>query len=362
MAIIGAVGLGIPEYEIPQNQVKTLAKDLFSYTDKQFARMLPVFDHAAIEARQFVVDASWFLQEHNFEERNNLYHQFAIKHSLKAMDDCLASANLSREIDYSNIDLISFVSSTGIATPSLDVFLMNERSFREDVERMPLWGLGCAGGAIGLSRVSDWLTANPEKIALLVNCELCSLTFQKSDQKKSNLVGTALFGDGISAVLLVGEKSPYRKSLSKPLPNITSASSYTKKFSTDIMGWKVTDSGFEVVFSKSIPALVKTTWKEHLEQFLHRNQLDLADIHSFIVHPGGKKVLSAMEESLTIPSSKLKYSYEVLKKHGNMSSATVQYVLRQWLEEGGRPGNKSVISALGPGFSSEILLVEWVIS
>lgn len=359
MAFICSVGTGTPKHELEQDRVKRLVEKLFSYSEKELKRLLPVFDHAAIQKRQFVVEEEWFLTDHSFEERNNLYHQFAIEHSLEAMDACLENSYVGDTISYEEIDMLVFVSSTGIATPSLDVYLMNSRPFRSDVERMPLWGLGCAGGAIGMSRVFNWLKAHPTKTALIINCELCSLTFQKKDQTKSNLIGTALFGDGVSAVLLLGEESKFRGKLTKVMPRIFSYSSYTKKESTDVMGWKVTNDGLEVIFSKSIPVLVQTLWKEHIENFLSQEKMTVGEIHSFIVHPGGKKVLEAMEESLLIPKGKLRYSYETLAMHGNMSSATVQYVLQQWLKEEIPKGNKSILSALGPGFSSEILLLEW---
>ncbi|WP_010094577.1 type III polyketide synthase [Ornithinibacillus scapharcae] len=359
MAIICSVGKAVPTYELEQNSVKDLVKGLFSYSNREINRLLPVFDHSAIKTRQFVVSEKWFMEEHSFEERNSLYHLNAIQYTLQAMDECLNEANSRESIAYEDIDLLVFVSSTGVSTPSIDTFLMNERPFRPDVERMPLWGLGCAGGAIGLSRVFNWLKANPTKTAILVNCEICSLTFQKSDQKKSNLIGTALFGDGISSVLLLGDHSRFREHLTKPSPRIKNYSSYTKKNSTEIMGWKIIDSGFEVIFSKSIPALVKTVWKEHMEHFLKQEELTIDEVDGFIAHPGGKKVLEAMMEVFDIPLDKLEYSYQILQNHGNMSSATVQYVLQRWLASDVERGKKALLTALGPGFSSEILLVEW---
>jgi alkylresorcinol/alkylpyrone synthase len=359
MAIVCSVGKGVPIYEMNQNRVKDLVQHLFRYTEREIARLLPVFDHAAIKKRQFVVSEDWFLEEHSFEERNRLYHQNAIHYATEAMDDCLQDAHINKEISYGDIDLLAFVSSTGVSTPSIDTYLMNERPFREDVERMPLWGLGCAGGAIGLSRVFNWLKANPEKTALLINCEICSLTFQKSDQKKSNLIGTALFGDGISSVLLIGEKSKHRKFLKKPLPFIKSYSSYTKKDSTNIMGWKVIDTGFEVIFSKSIPALVNSIWKNHMQAFLKKEGMNVEDIHALVAHPGGKKVMEAMVDAFNFPKEKLQYSVDVLRDYGNMSSSTVQYVLEKWLDNTMGLGTKGLLTALGPGFSSEILLLEW---
>ncbi|WP_010650604.1 type III polyketide synthase [Oceanobacillus massiliensis] len=360
MTNICSIGRGIPEYTIEQAEIKEIVQDIFSYSDKQIKRLLPVFDNAAVERRQFVVDKSWFVEEHSFKERNDIYQKAAEKYALAAIDDCLQNPDfLNSAPPYEAIDMIIFVSSTGISTPSMDVHLMNARPFRQDVNRMPLWGLGCAGGAIGLARAHDWITAHPTKTALIICCELCSLTFQKGDSKKSNMVGTALFGDGVSAALAVGDDSPYLSYRKKSVPSITSASSYLKRDSVDVMGWDINNSGFEVVFKKSIPALVDSFWRKHVDTFFHDSGLSVDQIHSFISHPGGRKVMEAMEEVVHCPKDKLKYSYNVLADHGNMSSATVLYVMREWMLQNIKAGEKSILSALGPGFSSELLLLEW---
>lgn len=360
MAYICSVGLGVPKYHISQQHVKTLVQEIFPYSNSDIARLLPVFDNAKINERQLVVDETWLKENHTFEEKNNLYRKLSLHYSLKAIDNCLIRQPfLKKDMPYEAIDMLVYVSSTGITTPSLDTHIMNERPFREDIERMPLWGLGCAGGAIGLTRVFDWLTAHPTKTALIVCSELCSLTFQKNDMKRSNLIGTALFGDGVSAVLLMGEESRFRSNNIKSAPRIIKTSSFTKKNSTDIMGWDVTNDGLEVVFSNKIPKLVRTIWKDHLARFLDELGLTEAHIHSFIAHPGGRKVLEAMEEDASIARKKLIHSYNVLANHGNMSSATVFYVLHAWLKEKIPKHKKSILSALGPGFSSELLLLEW---
>ncbi|MFC4022983.1 type III polyketide synthase [Oceanobacillus longus] len=360
MTNICSIGLGIPEFAIEQQQIKQIVQKIFSYSDKQINRLLPVFDNAAVNNRQFVVDQSWFLKEHTFKEKNDLYQEAAKRYSLAAIDDCLKNSDfLNSEMPYEAIDMIIFVSSTGIATPSMDVHLMNARPFRQDMNRMPLWGLGCAGGAIGVSRAHDWLTAHPDKTVLIVCCELCSLTFQKGDSKKSNMVGTALFGDGVSAALAVGSESPYLSLRKKCTPQVMTTSSYLKRDSEGVMGWEINDSGFEVVFKKSIPALVNSFWREHVMKFLQDTALMEEDIHSFISHPGGRKVMEAMEEVIQCSKDKLRYSYQVLADHGNMSSATVFYVLREWIKRNIAPDEKSILSALGPGFSSELLLLEW---
>lgn len=360
MGFVCSVGTSIPRFNISQEEVKELVQEVFGSNNDEVKRLLPVFEHAQIDNRQFVVDKTWFIKDHTFEEKNNTYQKNAIDHSLQAIDDCLQNAQfLSDPIPYEAIDLIIYVSSSGISTPSIDAFLINGRPFRQDVIRMPLWGLGCAGGAIGLSRAFDWIKANPEKTALIVCCELCGITFQKGDLRTSNIVGTALFGDGISAALVIGEDSPYLNYKKNTVPKIVNSSSRIKKDSTSVMGWNVTNNGLEVIFDKSIPSLVETFWKEHMELFVQEMNILKENIHAYIAHPGGMKVLAAMEEVLQDKKEKLKHSYEVLRNHGNMSSATVLYVLREWMQAGAEQGSLGILAALGPGFCSELLLLEW---
>jgi len=357
---IVSIGLGIPDNAFSQEMVKNFVTTVFQHDDETMAKYMPVFDHAAVNERQLAVDSNWLQQDHTFQEQNNMYQNNAIKYSLRAMDHALTNHDyLTKNIPYDALDMIIFVSSTGISTPSICAYLMNERPFREDIARMPLWGLGCAGGAIGLSRGYDWLRAHPTKTALVVCCELTSLTFQKEDLRISNLIGTAIFGDGVGAVLMTGEKSPYQTYCKQEPPHLLSTSSRTKKDSTSVMGWNVTNNGLEVIFSKKIPDMVDPFWKEHLLAVCNDNQLDLEQVHSLIAHPGGKKVLVSMENALNITADKLTYSYSVLKNHGNMSSATVIYVLNEWMKTSIKPHEKSIVCALGPGFSSEILVLEW---
>jgi alkylresorcinol/alkylpyrone synthase len=361
MTYIFSVGTAIPPYEMTQHEIKPFIKDIFSLTDRESAKFYPVFDNTLVKKRQFAAEPSWFKNSHTLKESNDFYQQSAINLSLAAIDECLSNKTfLQKEIPYEAIDMIIFVSSTGFSTPSIDAHLMNERPFKPSVQRMPLWGLGCAGGAIGLSRAHDFITANPDKSALIICCELCSLTFQKNDRKKSNIIGTALFGDGVAASIAIGKDSPLRYSCSKNnIPQIKKTSSSTKKNSLDVMGWDITNNGLEVVFSKSIPALISSFWKEHITHFLENNNLSETMLHSFIAHPGGKKVLEEMEKVLQASGSKFKHSYQVLADHGNMSSATVLYVLKAWMKERIASSEKSILSAMGPGFSSELLLMEW---
>lgn len=367
MVYISSIGRGIPKYHVSQQEVKQLVSRLFSSKHQRLQRYLSVFDHAKVDSRQLVCPTTWYEEEHQFDEANHLYVEHALQLSLEAIDHCFE--NISKQnsnlpiFPYEAVDLIVFVSSTGITTPSLDAYIMNERPFREDVTRMPLWGLGCAGGAMGLGRAFEWLKLHKDKTALVVCCELCSLTLQLNDTSTSNIVGTALFGDGVAATLLIGEDSEYTKYVSQIALSIQQTHSYLKKGTTDVMGWKVGKNGLHVIFSKQIPKLIKSLWKEHVEVFLGRFGLTIKEIDTFIAHPGGRKVLEEMETSCHIPNEKISYSYEVLRNHGNISSATVIYVLKKWLEEkGDHPLHQpfGLLSALGPGFSSELLLLKWV--
>lgn len=360
MTYICSVGQGIPKHAITQAKVKALVQEIFPFSERKISKLMPIFDNANIDERQLVVDQEWLKEDHTFQDKNNKYQTYALKYSLEAIDDCLKNESmLTKTIPYEAIDMIAFISSTGMATPSLDAYIMNERSFREDVVRMPLWGLGCGGGASGLGRAAEWLKAHPKKTALIICCELCSLTFQKKDLKMSNVVGTALFGDGVAAALMIGDQSPFLTYRRGVVPKVIHTSSYTKKESLHIMGWDITNHGLEVIFSKNIPKLIHSIWKDHIYSFFNENNIEKNDVHSFIAHPGGRKVLEAMEETLEIPKDKLIHSYDVLANHGNMSSATVLYVLREWLFEHVHREEKSILSSLGPGFTSELLLLEW---
>lgn len=360
MTYIVSVGTSIPEYELHQKDIQSFIKHIFPRAEKEVERLLPVFDHASVETRQFVVPKDWFKEDHTFAERNEIYIQKALEYSLTAIDNCLQNDTfLQDSVPYDAIDMIVFVSSTGVSTPTMDARLMNERAFRDDVKRLPIWGLGCAGGGSGMARAMEYVKAYPTKNVLVVCVELCSLTFQKNDHRKSNFIGTALFGDGIAASLVVGEESSLLKLKKKACPRMEDASSKLKKEALDVMGWNINDDGFQVVFSRSIPNLVKSFWKEHVEQFIESSQFKKEAIPFYVAHPGGKKVLEAYESILDCNSAKFQYSYDVLREHGNMSSATVLHVLKRWMEGDIEPGVKSVMAALGPGFSSELVSLEW---
>lgn len=335
---------------VPQDEVGEFARQVFSRRRNDFDRLAGVFTNASIESRHFTEEKSWYGEDHGFAERNKLYVESAVKMSAACAMKCLDSAGLGpKEFDH-----IIFVSSTGIATPSIDARLHNLLGFDQHVRRTPIWGIGCAGGAVGLSRALEYATAMPEHTVLLIAIELCGLTFQKDDYGKSNIIGTSLFSDGAAAVIVVGDKHPL--SSRKGLILLDSLSTIYDE-SLDVMGWEVKDSGLKVIFSKDIPTIVHNSVRRNIEEIVELNRLNLRDIKHYVVHPGGPKVIDAYENALGLTNEELRFTRTVLRKHGNMSSPTVLYVLKEFLDRGEYlPGEYGLISALGPGFSSELIL------
>lgn len=234
---------------------------------------------------------------------------------------------------------------------------MNQLAFRDDTKRMPIWGLGCAGGAVGLSRAYEYCLAFPEANVLVLSVELCSLTFQKDDYSKSNLVGVSLFSDGIACALVTGDQSVL--TAKKAMPTIVATTSKLMPDSENVMGWDVKNNGLYVIFSKSIPAIITSWLGPFVHAFLESQGLSKDDITHFIAHPGGKKVLTAYEETLGFDQTKTAISRDVLRNNGNMSSPTILYVLEQFMEHEPVAGEYGLMAALGPGFCGELLLLKW---
>jgi alkylresorcinol/alkylpyrone synthase len=346
------VNTGIAQfpYTITQADAKPFIKEMFSDVFEDLDRLLTVFENTDIETRHFCVPMDWFRKSPGFKEKNNLYIEQAVERGKEALENCLQGTSVSFE----DITHLFFVSTTGISTPSVDARILNRLtpSTLTQIKRTPIWGLGCAGGAAGLARALDYVLAYPKEVVALIAVELCGLTFQPNDVSKSNLVATSLFADGTAAVLIAGDEAK----ISGPLKMIT-ASSVIWKDTLDIMGWDISSCGFHVIFSKDIPSFVNTQVAPVLQKFLMETGNKLPD--HFILHPGGKKVLEAYQTALGIPAEKLNVARKVLRENGNMSSTTVLYVLHEFLQNklisGGEMG---LLSALGPGFGSEMLLVE----
>jgi alkylresorcinol/alkylpyrone synthase len=259
----------------------------------------------------------------------------------------------------SDIDHILFVSSTGLATPSVDAHLANHLSFRPGVRRTPIWGLGCAGGAAGISRAMDLARGNPSARILVIALELCSLTFQHNDLSRQNLVAAALFADGAAAAVIVGSEVALTTSNGlRPLALLASHSTFWPG-TLDVMGWNVLDTGLGVVFSPEIPAVVQDKVCPDLSEFLARRGLGVEGIDHLVMHPGGTKVLRAFARALKRPPGAFRHSRAVLRDFGNMSSPTCLFVLERFLRAGEiKAGDTGVLGAMGPGFSAEFALFQ----
>lgn len=361
MPTILSVAEAVPEFVIKQEQAIDFARELFSEKFKDIERLLKAFQNGQIEKRHFVKDIVWYREDHSFADKNNAYIESAVTLGMQAIKKCLKNETfLAREIHCEEIDAIIYISTTGMATPSIEARIMNRLPFQENTKRIPIWGLGCAGGAAGISRAFEFCKAYPDSKVLVLSVELCSLTFQRNDLSKSNLIGTSLFADGVACALICGDEINIDDLCAKKTaPAIIETQSTLMPDSLDVMGWDIRDQGLFVVFSRDIPSIIEEWLKPNVSKFLNGNGLQLSDIDYFIAHPGGKKVIEAYIKSLGIHDPMTDISLEVLKQFGNMSSATILYVLRRFMEKGGEAGAYGMCTALGPGFSSELLLLKW---
>lgn len=354
MSRVVSVGTADIPYTFKQSEVKEFANELFTENKNYINRMLGVFDNSLIETRHFVHPREWFDTPKDFVQRSESFLKNSLSLSISAIKDCLEKA----EADLNDIDHIIFVTSTGIATPSIDAHLINELKLDPHIKRTPIWGLGCVGGAVGLTRAMEYTKAFPESAVLVIALEICSLAFHREDYSKSNLVSLALFSDGAAASIVSGEEHRLAKSSHIGLINSLSTTYYD---SLGVMGWEVVNDGFKAIFSKDIPTIVRREVKSNIEELLSINNLSMSDLKQFAVHPGGAKVLIEYEGSLGLPEGAFKHSRKVLKEHGNMSSPTVLYVLKEIMDQNDfNNGEYGIISALGPGFSSEIILFKTV--
>lgn len=357
--ILSAAHIQLP-YLLSQEKVMDFSREIFGTAFKDIERLLKAFKNGEVESRYFVNDLEWYKDDHSFEERNNSYIEKATQFGVEAIEKCLDNQTfLLESIPMEEIEAIYFISSTGMAAPTIDARILNVLPASVRTKRIPIWGLGCAGGAAGLARASEYCRAFPNAKVLVLSVELCSLTFQKNDASKSNLIGTSLFSDGVGCVLICGDeverKDIYRQ---KGQYRILNSQSTLMLNSLDVMGWDVKD-GLYVVFSKDIPYIIKNWLKPTVEGFLLEQNLEMKEIQQFIAHPGGKKVIDAYQDSLGFTSEMTTISMDVLREYGNMSSATILYVLERFMEHGADPGEYALAAALGPGFSSELLLMRW---
>ncbi|MDB4926352.1 type III polyketide synthase [Mucilaginibacter sp.] len=346
--IAATAAIDLP-YKATQQDVKKQAHELFSANFPQTDRLIFAFDNTEIITRNFCKPLSYYTEPNTFEQRNNEYLQTTLTYSVQAIEDCIVKAGVKKE----DITDILFVSTTGLATPSVDALIINKMRLNPHINRTPIWGLGCGGGVSGMAKANMAAIANPDAVVLLVAVELCSLTLIKSDYSKSNFIGSSLFSDGIAACIIKGDN--YTQTNQKV--DYVASSSKLYYDSLDVMGWDFSDTGFKVLFSKDIPTFIRDNVYHDITEFLARQNLQLSDIKNFIFHPGGKKVLDAYTDALAVEGDFLNKTRAVMNDNGNMSSATVLYVLERFMSEGFEDGY-GLMMAMGPGFSSEMVLLQ----
>lgn len=349
MPRILSAATAVPPFVLRRDDAKSFARDFFAAGHSDIDRLLPLFDHAEIDHRYLCNPLEWFSSPKSFREKNDAYIHWSLELGSQAIEGALNRAGLNP----SDVDYLIFVSTTGLATPSMDARLIGKLGMGEHTRRTPIWGLGCAGGVSGLSHAHHYALAHPDSITVMVAVELCSLTFHFGDRSKSNLVASALFGDGAAAAVVAGD-SAKRAGL-----EVVDTESTLWPGSTDVMGWDFEAEGMQVVFSRDIPGIVLREAKKNITDFLARHGLTLEQLRFFVAHPGGAKVIAAYEEALSLGPSAMQGARDVLRDFGNMSSASMLFVLERFLGNGrAEAGSWGLATALGPGFSSELVLLK----
>lgn len=339
-----SLATAVPPYVVEQSQAKAYAREAFGGKKALFDRLAGVFDNAGIARRHIVAPQEWYLESHGWNDRNALY--------VKAAEDLFADAATSA-IERSGlmpeqIDGVVTVSTTGISTPSLEARVASRLGFRNNVRRVPVFGLGCAGGVNGLAAAARMASADEGSNWLFVTVETCSISIRLDSEDPAAVVATALFGDGAAAAVVTsGEHS---------LARITGSAEKLWPDTLRIMGWDVEDPGLAVVFDRAIPPFIEAELVQAVDEMCAAMGIERDDIDRLCSHPGGVKVIDAIESALDMPQGELNLEREVLHDYGNMSAPTVMFVLERLLEQG--LPDKTLMTAFGPGFTCGGLLLE----
>jgi len=341
-----ALSTAVPQHVLRQDEVAAQAEQMFAHRYPNFARMAPVFQTAGINQRYSARPLPWFLEPQGWRERTAAYLEVATALFIEAANKALVAAELRAD----EIDTVVTISSTGIATPSLEARAAGAIGFRSDIQRVPVFGLGCAGGVSGVAIASRLAAASPGSKVLLVVVELCTLAFRYDELTKANIVATALFGDGAAACVLSTE--------GKGLATITAAGEHLWPDTLDIMGWEMDSQGFGVIFAQAIPGFAARNMRPAVEGILKAAGLGLDDIDQLICHPGGTKVINALEKCFELAPGALVHERAVLADHGNMSAPTALFVLNANIKAGLAP--RSAMIAMGPGFTASGVVIEAV--
>ena len=340
---IAAVAVEFPKHRHSQD---VAIAELADFAGPEFHRFAA---HTGVETRNFALPLPQYRDLNGFTDANNAYIDVA----LELGEQALLSALDAAKVKPSEVDIIFSTTVTGIVVPSLDARIATLIGLRPDVKRVPLFGLGCVAGAAGIARMNDYLRAYPGQVAALLAVELCSLTVQREDRSIANLIAACLFGDGAAAVIAVGG------SRATAGPKLVAARSHTYPDTHEVLGWKVGSDGFGIVLSAEVAQIVEKYLGEHVRKFLAEYGMGTADVTTWIVHAAGPKVIDAVENALDLPAQVLSRTRKSLRDNGNLSSVSVLDILSGTMADPPPPGSLGLIIAMGPGFSSELVLLRW---
>ena len=362
MQIVG-IGSAFPENVYPQEAITGAFKAYWGDRLPRPELIDRLHSRARVKSRHLAFPIERYPLFENFGETNRAWMEAAADLAERAIDGALKRAGMRRE----DLDALFVVSVTGVASPSLDARLINRMGLRNDIKRTPIFGVGCVGGAIGLTRAADYVRAYPAQTAAIVAVEICSLTIQRDDLTTVNLIASGLFADGACAVIVSGADSPAvgRATASGEAREvrgvrIVGSRSFFYPETEEIMGWDISEKGFAIVLSEKLPALIRSRLRGDVDQFLADYGLKRGDLANWVIHPGGPRVIEAVEAALELHNGELARSWECLERVGNLSSASVLCVLEETVDAY-RPaaGAYGLVMAMGPGFCAEMLLVQW---
>src|SRR3984885_10502304 len=347
---IAATATAFPKPYFEQQQVVDELKAYWGRNAQSAAVLERLHSRTGVQGRHFSLPLGDYQALDTWGKANNVWIETAEELGEQSINCLLKQTNLTAD----RIAAIFFVSVTGVASPSIDARLVNRMKLSPHIKRNPIFGLGCVAGAAGLARAADYVRAYPDQVAVLLSVELCSLTWQRDDMSVANLISAGLFGDGAAAVLVAGDQVKLKG------PRILGTASSFYPDTQDVMGWKISEKGFQVVLSPDVPAVVRENLGRDVDAFLAQHGMTRAEVDSWIMHPGGPKVLEAVGDALGLHNGELEFSWEALQRVGNLSSASVLVVLDEVMtHRRPSPGARSVLAAMGPGFCSEMLLLEW---
>jgi alkylresorcinol/alkylpyrone synthase len=347
-AVLAGTATAVPDFVVTREEVKTYFGQVFPLEGSRLDAMMAVVDNSGIRQRFCILPVDELVRPRSLDTISQQYQEHAIRLGCTVATDCLERARMRAQ----DIDLIITVSCTGVMIPSLDAHLVNAMGFRSNVRRLPITELGCAAGGSAIARGRDFLLAFPRGRVLIVAVELASLTFQRGSLSQANLISSILFGDGAAAAVMTGHDVSG--------PRVLDAESHLFPDSIDAMGFVLKETGLHIVLSRDVPDLIRSRIRGLVECFLQRHGLAPDGIDAFVLHPGGRKLLLAIEEELRLPRERTQPSWDVLSEYGNLSSASVLFVLHEWMtKRRPTPGSRGLMAAFGPGFTAEQLLLQW---